>query len=263
VCPKDISALCRQITQLTVWRNLLADNLEKKPSINTWAADAIRSRGTGLQSIVGRNPVARLKMLRSAKRRGGCKCFVATGAEALRHIVWLATICSRNVGICVFWTNPFGSPGRQNPPTKTRQLPMNRASASERYFKSRCTSCVSSRLCKRTTCHRIEACHLSGLASAAYHLRRLSRRAFGIFEYVVEATQAHADEGRHLQQSDYSSRGGICSSPKKLTIEKNVGFQCAAPSAPVTSSKTERRLQRAARLKVSQTSIATRVSNSG
>jgi len=85
-------------------------------------------------------------MLRRAKRLGGCKCFLATGAHALRHIVWLATICSRNVGICVFWTNPFGTPRRQNPPTKTRQLPMNRASASERYFKSRCTSCWRSQL---------------------------------------------------------------------------------------------------------------------
>ncbi|CAB3738756.1 hypothetical protein R8871_06442 [Paraburkholderia graminis C4D1M] len=141
-----------------------------------------------------------------------------------------ATTCSRNVGICVFCANRIGSPRCQNPSTKMSELRMNRASASEQFLANHLAL---------VACRRGHAnAQLIGLVPAACHLRRLSRRVFGIVEYVAEATQAHAVESRDLQQPDYSSRGGISSFPKKLTIEKNVGFLCATPSAPVTASQS-------------------------
>ena len=110
------------------------------------------------------------------------------------------------------------------------QLRMNRAWASEQFLANHLAL---------VACRRGHAnAQLIGLVPAACHLRRLSRRVFGIVEYVAEATQAHAVESRDLQQPDYSSRGGIYSFPKKLTIEKNVGFRCATPSAPVTASQS-------------------------
>jgi hypothetical protein len=103
---------------------------------------------------------------------------------------------------------------------------------------SPCACCVPRRSCQPTTHHRADARHLSGPVSAGVSFTAPVPESVQDCRIGCGSDAGTCHESSDLQKPDYSSRCGIRSFPKKLTIEKSVRFQCATPSAPVTTCQT-------------------------